>query len=220
MDGFHKNHKTALFIDGANLYHSVRGLGFEIDFRKFRDLFADEVSLMRAYYYTALPDNQTYSPIRPLMDFLAYNGFRLVTKSMREFTGSDGQNRIKGNMDIEIAVDMMQIAPHLDHIVLVSGDGDFCYLIDAVQRMGKYVTVVSTTHTKPSMLADDLRRQTDYFIDIADIQDKISRAPSPSHASQASHASHASQASQASHPNAPRAADDVPPPPPNMKPHA
>ena len=214
MDGFHKDQKTALFIDGANLYHSVRGLGFEIDFRKFRDLFADKASLMRAYYYTALPDDHTYSPIRPLMDFLAYNGFRLVTKSMREFTGSDGQPRIKGNMDIEIAVDMMQIAPHLDHIVLVSGDGDFCYLIDAVQRMGKYVTVVSTTHTKPPMLADDLRRQTDYFIDITDIQDKISRAPL---ASQASHASHASQAS---HPNAPSAADDVPPPPSDTKPHA
>ena len=194
MDGFHKDQKTALFIDGANLYHSVRGLGFEIDFRKFRDLFADKASLMRAYYYTALPDDHTYSPIRPLMDFLAYNGFRLVTKSMREFTGSDGQTRIKGNMDIEIAVDMMQIAPHLDHIVLVSGDGDFCHLIDAVQRMGKYVTVVSTTHTKPPMLADDLRRQTDYFIDITDIQDKISRAP------------------LGSHPNAPGASDNMPPP--------
>ncbi len=194
MDGFNKDQKTALFIDGANLYHSVRGLGFEIDFRKLRDLFADASSLMRTYYYTALPDDHTYSPIRPLMDFLAYNGFRLVTKLAREFTGNDGQPRIKGNMDIEIAVDMLQMAAHLDHIILVSGDGDFCYLIDAAQRMGKYVTVVSTTHTRPPMLADDLRRQTDYFIDLADIRGEIERTPLES-----------------PHPNAPGDEDRTPP---------
>ncbi len=176
IDELKKDKKTALFIDGANLYHAVRALGFEIDFRKFRDFFAQTNALVRAYYYTALPNDQSFSPLRPLMDFLQYNGFRLVTKQMREFTDSEGNRHIKGNMDIEIAVDILQIAPHLEHIVLVSGDGDFCYLIDAVQRMGKYVTVVSTAHAKPQMLADELRRQTDYFIDLADIRNDIQRS--------------------------------------------
>jgi uncharacterized LabA/DUF88 family protein len=131
--------------------------------------------LIRAYYYTALVEDQEYSPIRPLVDWLDYNGFRLVTKPAREFTDSQGRKRWRGDMDVEIAVDMMEMSAHADHLVLFSGDGDFRVLLEAVQRRGSRVTVVSTVKSQPPMASDDLRRQADSFIDLADLADLIGR---------------------------------------------
>ena len=122
---FYSQERIALFIDGANLYSAARGLGFDIDYRKLLDLFASKGRLIRAFYYTALVDDAEYSPIRPLVDWLDYNGYTLVTKPTKEFTDATGRRRLKGNMDIEIAVDMMSLAPRLDHAMLFSGDGDF-----------------------------------------------------------------------------------------------
>lgn len=172
---FYPTDRLALFIDGANLYSAAKGLGFDIDYRKLLDEFRKRGVLVRAYYYTALVEDQEYSPIRPLVDWLDYNGFRLVTKPAREFTDSQGRKRWRGDMDVEIAVDMMEMSAHADHMVLFSGDGDFRVLLEAVQRRGSRVTVVSTVKSQPPMASDDLRRQADSFIDLADLADLIGR---------------------------------------------
>ncbi len=172
---FRPGERIALFIDGANVYGSTRSLEFDIDFSKLRRLFARKALLVRAYYYTALPGEQVYSPVRPLIDWLQYNGYSMVTKPMKEFVDAAGNRKVKGNMDIELAVDAMEMSAHLDHIVLMSGDGDFRRLVDALQKRGKRVTVVSTARTQPSMIADDLRRQADFFVDLADMREEIAR---------------------------------------------
>jgi uncharacterized LabA/DUF88 family protein len=172
---FYPNDRIALFIDGANLYSAAKSLGFDIDYKKLLEEFRKRGVLVRAYYYTALVDDQDYSPIRPLVDWLDYNGFSLVTKSAREFTDAQGRKRWRGDMDIEIAVDMMEMAAHIDHVVLFSGDGDFRRLLESVQQKGVRVTVVSTMKSQPPMASDDLRRQADAFVDLADLASIIGR---------------------------------------------
>ena len=172
---FYPTDRLALFIDGSNLYGAAKGLGFDIDYRKLLDEFRKRGVLVRAYYYTALVEDQDYSPIRPLVDWLDYNGFRLVTKPAREYTDSQGRRRFRGDMDVEIAVDMMEMAAHADHLVLFSGDGDFRAVVEAVQRKGRRVTVVSTVKSQPPMASDELRRQADDFVDLADLADIIGR---------------------------------------------
>jgi len=167
--------RLALFIDGANLYSTTRALNADLDFKKLVDLFRRKAILVRAYYYTAIIEGEEYSPVRPLVDWLDYNGFTLVTKPVKRFTDPQGHTRTKGNMDIEIAVDMLELAPHLDHVVLFSGDGDFRRLVQAVQARGVRVTVISTLKTQPPQLADDLRRQADAFIDLADLLVDVGR---------------------------------------------
>jgi uncharacterized LabA/DUF88 family protein len=175
----HNDEKIALFIDGANLYAAAKALGFDIDYKKLLEVFRKRGRLIRALYYTALVEDQDYSPIRPLVDWLDYNGFTMVTKPTKEFTDSFGRRKIKGDMDIELAIDMMEMAPHLDHVILFSGDGDFRRLVEVVQRKGVKVSVVSTVKSSPPMAADELRRQADQFIELQDIASEISRAHQP-----------------------------------------
>ncbi len=172
---FYPTDRLALFIDGSNLYSAAKALGFDIDYRKLLEEFKTRSVLVRAYYYTALVENEDYSPIRPLVDWLDYNGYRLVTKPAREYTDSQGRKRFRGDMDVEIAVDMLEMAEHADHMVLFSGDGDFRRLVEAVQRRGSRVTVVSTVKSQPPMVSDDLRRQADNFVDLADLADLVGR---------------------------------------------
>ncbi len=173
---FYPQEKIALFIDGSNLYAAAKALGFDIDYKRLLDVFSKDAQLIRAFYYTALVEDQEYSPIRPLVDWLDYNGYTMVTKPTKEFTDATGRRKIKGNMDIELAIDVMEMAPHLDHVVLFSGDGDFRRLVEAVQRKGVRVTVVSTIRSAPPMVADELRRQADNFIELQDIAAKIQRS--------------------------------------------
>ncbi|NQW10587.1 MAG: NYN domain-containing protein [Alphaproteobacteria bacterium] len=175
---FHPGEKTVLFIDGANLYSAARSLGFDIDYKRLLELFASKTNLVRAFYYTALLEDQEYSPIRPLVDWLDYNGYSMVTKPAKEFTDSQGRRKIKGNMDIELAVDMMEMVDRLDHVVLFSGDGDFRSLLEAVQRKGVRATVVSSIRTSPPMIADELRRQADQFIELNTLAAQIERVHS------------------------------------------
>ncbi|WP_439813857.1 LabA-like NYN domain-containing protein [Zavarzinia sp. CC-PAN008] len=167
----------ALFLDGPNLYGAARGLGFDIDYKRLLTYFSKQGRLIRAFYYTALIEDQEYSPIRPLIDWLDYNGYTMVTKSTKEFTDAQGRRRIKGNMDIELAIDVLEMADHLDHVVLFSGDGDFRRLIEAVQRRGVRTTVVSTVRTSPPMIADELRRQADTFLELQQLAEHIQRDP-------------------------------------------
>jgi uncharacterized LabA/DUF88 family protein len=175
---FDPREKIALFIDGANLYATAKSLGFDIDYRKLLAEFQSKGYLLRAYYYTALAEDQEYSSIRPLIDWLDYNGYTVVTKPTKEFVDASGRRKIKGNMDIELAVHVMEMAEHMDHLVLFSGDGDFRSLVEAVQRKGRKVTVISTLSTQPPMIADELRRQADHFVDVVTLQQKIGRDPS------------------------------------------
>lgn len=174
---FSPNERTALFIDGANLYSASRHLGFDVDYRNLLGFFRSRTNVVRAYYYSALLDSEEYSPLRPLTDWLAYNGYMLVTKTAREFTDASGRRRFKGNMDVELAVDMIELAPRIDHAVLFSGDSDFRRLVEAVQRQGVRVSVVSSVRSSPPMAADELRRQADQFLELADIAPEFTRRP-------------------------------------------
>jgi len=171
--------RIALFIDGSNLFAAARGLGFDIDYKRLLEEFANKGRLIRAYYYTALIDDQEYSPLRPLVDWLDYNGYTVVTKPAKEFTDATGRRKVKGNMDIELAVDVMEMSARLDHAVIFSGDGDFRSLVEAVQRKGLRVSIVSTMRTAQPMVADELRRQADNFIELADIAPRIMRDHGP-----------------------------------------
>jgi uncharacterized LabA/DUF88 family protein len=172
---FDPREKLALFIDGANLYATSKTLGFDIDYRNLLSVFCGKSYMLRAYYYTALIEDQEYSSIRPLIDWLDYNGYQVVTKPAKEFTDSNGRKKVKGSMDIELAVDAMEIADSVDHIVIFSGDGDLRPLLQSLQRQGKKVSIVSTVSTQPPMVADELRRQADNFIDLNAIKNKIGR---------------------------------------------
>lgn len=172
---FYPQERVALFIDGANLYAAAKALNFDIDYKRLLKHFATRGQMVRAFYYTALMDDAEYSPLRPLVDWLDYNGYTMITKPAKEFTDSSGRRKIKGNMDIELAIDMLEMADKLDHIVLFSGDGDFRRLVEAVQRRGVRVAVVSTVKSNPPMVADELRRQADTFIELETIRAEISR---------------------------------------------
>jgi uncharacterized LabA/DUF88 family protein len=172
------SNKIALFIDGANLYATAKTLGFDIDYKRLLKEFQSRGTLVRAFYYTAIIEDQEYSSIRPLIDWLDYNGYTVVTKATKEFIDASGRRKVKGNMDIELAVDAMELAEHVDQIVLFSGDGDFRSLVEAVQRRGVRVTVISTISSQPPMIADELRRQADVFTDLVELQSKLGRDPS------------------------------------------
>ncbi|MFT4783584.1 MAG: uncharacterized LabA/DUF88 family protein [Paracoccaceae bacterium] len=174
---FYRDERLALFIDGSNLYAAAKSLGFDIDYKLLRQEFMRRGKLLRAFYYTALLENDEYSPIRPLVDWLHYNGFSMVTKPAKEYVDSQGRRKVKGNMDIELCVDAMELAPHVDHIVIFSGDGDFRPLVESLQRMGVRVSVVSTIRSQPPMIADELRRQADNFIELDELKDVIGRPP-------------------------------------------
>jgi len=174
---FYKDERLALFIDGSNLYAAAKSLGFDIDYKLLRTEFMRRGKLLRAFYYTALLDNEEYSPIRPLVDWLNYNGFTMVTKTAKEYTDSQGRRKVKGNMDIELTVNAMELAPHVDHIVLFSGDGDYKPLVESLQRQGVRVSVVSTIRTQPPMISDELRRQADNFIELEGLRDVVGRPP-------------------------------------------
>ena len=165
----------ALFIDGANLHATAKALGFDIDYRRLLNEFQTRGKLLRAFYYTALIEDQEYSSIRPLVDWLDYNGYTVVTKMTKEYIDANGRRKIKSRMDVELAVDAMQLAERVDQMVLFSGDGDFRPLVEAIQRRGVRVTVVSTISSQPSMIADELRRQADVFIDLAELRTKVAR---------------------------------------------
>lgn len=174
---FYAHERIAIFIDGANVYGTTKALGFDIDYKRLLSEFSKRGTLVRAFYYTTLAETEDHTPLRPLVDWLDYNGFTMVTKPQREYTDAMGRRRVRGNIDVELAVDAMEIADHVDHIILFSGDGDFRRLIEALQRRGKRTSVVSTVRTPSPMISDELRRQADNFIELATLQTAIQRAP-------------------------------------------
>lgn len=185
--GLREGEKTAFFIDGANLYKAARNLGFDIDYKTLLAKAQEACGLVRASYYTAIQEDrdQDYSPLRPLVDWLDYNGYTMVTKTTREFVDQQGRKRFKGSTDVELVVDMMLLADRLDHLVLFSGNGDFRRAIEAIQAKGVRVSVVSTVKSAPPMASDELRRQADCFIDLADLEKSVGRRGAPARKSRA-----------------------------------
>jgi uncharacterized LabA/DUF88 family protein len=174
----HPSNRIALFIDGANLHSTAKTLGFDIDYKRVLKEFEGRGTLLRAFYYTAIIEDQLYSSIRPLTDWLNYNGYTVVTKAAKEFMDAGGHRKVKGNMDVELAVDAMEVAGQIDEMFLFSGDGDLRSLVEAVQRRGVRVTVISTIACQPPMIADELRRQADVFTDLIDSRSRLGRDPS------------------------------------------
>jgi uncharacterized LabA/DUF88 family protein len=171
--------RIALFIDGPNFYATAKALAIDVDYKRILTEFESRGTLVRAFYYTAIIEDQEYSSIRPLVDWLDYNSFTVVTKATKEFVDSTtGRRKVKGNLHIELAVNAMDLSRRIDEMVLFSGDGDFRSLVEAMQRRGVRVSVVSSMVTQPPMIADELRRQADAFIDLKDLQSKIAREPS------------------------------------------
>jgi uncharacterized LabA/DUF88 family protein len=172
---FDPQERLGLFIDGAHLYAASRNLGFDVDYRNLQGYFRRQARLVRAAYYTALLENDEYSPLRPLVDWLGYNGYCVVTKPAREFTDAAGRRRVRGNIEVEMAVDVLTLAPRLDHAIIVAGDGDLRRMVEAVQQQGVRVSVISSIKTQPAMVSDELRRQADQFIDLAELAPDITR---------------------------------------------
>jgi len=172
---FYKDERLAVLIDGANLYAASRLLGFEVDFKLLRQEFCRRGRLVRIGYYNSVTEGDEFTPLRPLIDWLDYNGFRVVTRPTREVADPGGRRRVKGNLEIHIAVDALEMAGRVDHVVLFAGDADLRTLVAALQRRGPRVTVVSTIRTQPAMISDELRRQADAFIDLAELRGLISR---------------------------------------------
>ncbi len=170
-----KKEKTAIFIDGSNLHVTARMLNFDIDYQKLLKYFQKETNIIRAYYYTALLDGHDYSSLKPLVDWLDYNGYHMMTKSAKEYLDPQGKIRIKGTINVELSVDAMEIANQIDHAVLFVSDSDFYSLIEALQRRAVKVTIISTLKSQPPMVADKIRRKADNFIDLAEIKNRISR---------------------------------------------
>lgn len=169
--------KVAVFIDGSNLYATAKALQLDIDYKRVLDYFGPR--LLRAYYYTALLEEDIEgnllekNPLIPLLDWLTYNGYSVVQKPTKTFIDADGKTKIKGNMDIEIAVDMMCLSGHVSHMWLFSGDGDFKAVVQEVQKRGVHVTVCSTIAVRPPLIADELRRIVDRFVDLVDMKQFI-----------------------------------------------
>jgi uncharacterized LabA/DUF88 family protein len=169
--------KTALFIDGPNLHVTAKALGFDVDFKRLLTEFGTRGPLLRAYYYATIPeDAMEYTTIRPLTDWLSYNGFTVVVKSAKQYDDGDGRRRFKRNVGVELTVDALEIARHVDEVVLFSGDGDFCPLADAIQRRGCRFTVVSSLRTQRSVITDELRRKADEFLELDVLRDRIGRS--------------------------------------------
>lgn len=167
--------RVVAFIDGANLYATSKAIGIDIDYRQLLEEFQRRCRFLRAYYYTAYVEDQEFSSIRPLIDWLDYNGYTVVTKPAKEYTDAAGRRKVKGNMDIEMTVDALDLSSHFDHFFLFSGDGDFTALVTALQKRGKKVTVASTMSTSTPMIADELRRRADFFLDVKELTEEFGR---------------------------------------------
>lgn len=174
---FYKDENLALFIDGPNFYATTRALQFDVDYKRLLDTFQTKGRLLRASYFTPLADTEDHVAIRPLVDWMQYNGWNVVTKPAKVFEGEDGRKRTKGNTDIEMAVAVMKLAPAIAHAVLFTGNRDFAPLVGFLQERGTRVTVASSTRTAPPMISDDLRRQADAFIELDTLRDAIARKP-------------------------------------------
>ena len=171
---FYKNEKVAVLIDGAYLYALSRNLDFDIDYNRLLKWIGMRGQLLRASYYTVIQEDQEYSPIRPLVDWLDYNGFKVITKTSKEDNTLHIRKK-RPDIHVELSVDAMAIAKDVDHILLCAGDSDFTHLVKVLQTQGVRTSLFGTIQTSGQITSDELRRHADYFIEMKDIISDICR---------------------------------------------
>lgn len=167
--------RISVLVDGSNVHATLRELDFAIDWGKILGGFAPE-ELHSAHYFTAMLPIDVPNSLKPLVDYLAHNGWHVITKAA-DTHYKLGVAKVKGNMDVELACTAMELGKKVTDVILFTGDGDFVFLVEKLQAMGVEVTVVSTCKTQPSMCSGKLRRAANRFIDLFDIQDEVSRNP-------------------------------------------
>lgn len=176
---FYQDEPTALLIDGKNFYSTACALDITVDWKLLHQEISRQCRLMQALYFTTLPkgeDEHDHIAAKPTLDWMEYNGWTVCTKPGRAFVDHDGRRKIKGNTDVELAVAAMKLTPHVGHIVLCTGKADYVPLVAYLQETGTRVTVLSSKAVSPPMIADDLRRKADDFIDLDDMRTTICRA--------------------------------------------
>ena len=170
--------KVAIFIDGSNLWQTCRNLNMKINFKQLREWAAEQNTIWLGYYTGLVSNRDEENPLIKMTDWLSYNGYIVVKKqaSTVNSNDSDEERIIKGNIDVDITVDMMLMAENVDTIILFSGDGDFIPVVEAVQRKyGVYVICVSST--KPvNIVSGELRRKVNQFIELDDLRETIAYA--------------------------------------------
>src|SRR5437660_819895 len=136
--------KVALFVDAGNLAFMQKQLNIRIDFDMFLKFFKTRrTTVVYAGYYTAVKqDRNGNRPLQPLLDFVGDHGYSLVTKPTKSYTQDDGIEIIKGNMDVELTCDVLELTEFVDRVILVTGDGDFSELVRRVIKQGVPVTIV------------------------------------------------------------------------------
>ena len=163
--------RVAVFIDGNNLFHAARFHNIDIDYNKLLRVLLGDGRLLRAFFYTGVDVGAERQ--QGFLLWMRRNGFRVIHKELKTFY--DGTR--KANLDVEIAVDMLSLAGRYDTAVLVSGDEDFVYAVNAVAYKGCRVEVAGfRSNTAPKLI--DV---ADYFIDLGDIADKVRKEPVHSH---------------------------------------
>jgi uncharacterized LabA/DUF88 family protein len=167
------NSRTAIFIDGPNLYATAKSLGFEIDYKKLLTTYRRHGCLVRAFYYAPAFEDAEHRFLRPLLDWLDCIEYTVVTTPEKHDVDAGGRRTMKAKREIELAVNAMDFAERMDEMVLFSGNGDLRALVRAVQRRGVRVTVVSTIKRHASTVADELRRQADVFQDLDELRGLI-----------------------------------------------
>lgn len=162
--------RIAIFIDGSNFNEAFKFARFRPNYQLIESFFAQEGDIVGMFYFTALPPKEVQSPIRAIMDHIQYHGWTIVSKETKTYGGT-----VKGNMDVEIVVQAWAMWEHFTDLILFSGDGDFTSMVSELQRRGRRVTAVSIHErgSDSSMMADELRRQVNKFIDLRDIKDYI-----------------------------------------------
>jgi len=174
--GMYREDRVALVIDGPNLYGTLKALNRDADFKAIYAYFSAHCRLKNCNYYVALPTTDEYNPVQKLVDWLGYNGYRVSTKPLRQHIDEEGRRRVRGSMAVEMAIDMAEMAAssNFDRIVLFSGDTDLRYAIEAAQRKGTPVTMVTSLKS----ISDEVRWQADRFVEIESVLDIISKPSS------------------------------------------
>ena len=173
---FYPNERTSIFIDGRSLFHTARKLDFEVDLSKFSQYFASKFQLVRCSYYTPVSEERT--PLHNILDWLSYNGF---TVSTRVFSPDNHPPSISSLMSVDIIEQTLGNGyagdePYaLQHVVIVSGDGDYCPVVKFLKSRSIRVSVMSSLETEPLSISEELRRLADNFIELDDLRSELER---------------------------------------------
>jgi len=171
---FHTSEKLAVLIDGHALNAFAYGLGMKIDYRKLKVQFARSSKLTSIKYYAGVDFSRGENPYVKLLDWLDYNGYRVHIKEARSFVNGDGERNVKGSVIVDLSIDLVLVARHVDHVVLVSAHGDLTYPILQAKRLGARVTLLSSLNAEGVRPADELRQVADEFIELETLRDELS----------------------------------------------